>query len=138
MDINDLITACNNGDNAHMLSLTPEKIRNDKVEIINELPLTEEDKIGIIGKLVGYRYIEEIHDIRSGTFLRWISTVDDDNINLTTGGIFCEVVFTDYYTSLRMKNFRNRYFELKLDDVILFQKLTTQEQVLMSALSYVR
>jgi hypothetical protein len=57
-------------------------------------------------------------------------------MHLVTGAFFCEVVFTDYGTTLRMKNFRHRYFEIKLDEVILFQKLTQQEKVLLAALSY--
>ena len=137
MDIDDLITACENENNTHILSLTNDKILKNKVEIIDELPINKQDKVELIDKLKGYMYVDEIHEIRNGAYLRWINTDDIDNINISSGAIFCEIVFTDYGTALRMKNFRNRYFEIRMDEVLLFQKLTQQEKVLLAALSYV-
>lgn len=136
MDINELASACENDNNTHILSLTNEKILKERVEIIDELPIEKEDKILLLEKLNGYRYVDEIHELRNGCYLKWIDTREPDNMQLVTGAFFCEIVFTDYGTCLRMKNFRNRYFEIRLDEVILFQKLTQQEKVLLAALSY--
>jgi hypothetical protein len=136
MDINDLASACENDNNTHILSLTNEKILKERVEIIDELPIEKDDKIMLLEKLNGYRYVDEIHELRNGCYLKWIDTRNPDDMHLVTGAFFCEIVFTDYGTCLRMKNFRNRYFEIRLDEVILFQKLTQQEKVLLAALSY--
>lgn len=136
MNINDLVSACDNEGNTRLLSLTNEKIMKEKVQIISELPVSQEDKVEIIEKLTGYMHVDEIHEIKSGAFLRWVKVAESGEVSITNGAFFCEVVFTDYGTALRMKNFRNRYFEVKLDEAILFQKLSPQEKVLLAALSF--
>ena len=136
MDIDTLVRACDNDNNKHILNLTNDTIMKAKVEIVNELPVSVDIKYELLDKLKGYMFIDEIHEIRSGTFLRWIDATQEE-ITLAKGAILCEIKFTDYGTTLRMKNFRHKYFELKMDDIVLFQKLTPQERVLLSALSYV-
>ena len=56
-----LSIACDNESNAHILSLTTEKIMKTKVGIVDELPISQEEKIALIQKLNGYRYVDEIH-----------------------------------------------------------------------------
>jgi hypothetical protein len=129
--------ASNNHANADILSLSNEKIMKDRVDIINELPIDEEEKVELLHKLQGYRYVDEIHELKNGSFLRWLNMSDLDNISLVQGAFFCEFVFTDDNTCMRMRNIRGRYFEVKMDDIILFQKLTQQEKVLLAALSYI-
>tara|TARA_Y100000816_G_scaffold286143_1_gene266808 strand:+ start:12112 stop:12531 length:420 start_codon:yes stop_codon:yes gene_type:complete len=137
MDTDELARACENENNAYLLDLTFEKVEQDKNMVLDELSLDEEDREMLLEKLKDYRYVDEIHDIKNGAYMRWINVSDPENISVSNGGFFCEVVFTDYETSLRMRNFKKRYFEIKLNDVILFQKLSSQEKVLLSALSYV-
>tara|TARA_B110000444_G_scaffold125968_1_gene118375 strand:+ start:78 stop:512 length:435 start_codon:yes stop_codon:yes gene_type:complete len=129
--------ASNNEANADILSLSNEKIMKDRVDIINELPIDKEEKMDLLRKLQGYRYVDEIHELKNGSFLRWLNMSDLDNITLVQGAFFCEFIFTDDNTCMRMRNIRGRYFEVKMDDIILFQKLTQQEKVLLAALSYI-
>jgi hypothetical protein len=129
--------ASNNEANADILSLSNEKIMKDRVDIINELPIDKEEKVELLRKLQGYRYVDEIHELKNGSFLRWLNMSDLDNITLVQGAFFCEFIFTDDNTCMRMRNIRGRYFEVKMDDIILFQKLTQQEKVLLAALSYI-
>ncbi len=83
MDIDNLISACENENNKHILSLTNDKILKNKVEIIDELPINKQDKVELINKLKGYMYVDEIHEIRNGAYLRWVNTDDIDNINIS-------------------------------------------------------
>jgi hypothetical protein len=129
--------ASNNEANADILSLSNEKIMKDRVDIINELPIDKEEKVELLRKLQGYRYVDEIHELKNGSFLRWLNMSDLDNITLVQGAFFCEFIFTDDNTCMRMRNIRGRYFEVKMDDIIIFQKLTQQEKVLLAALSYI-
>ena len=129
--------ASNNEANSDILSLSNEKIMKDRVDIINELPIDKEEKMDLLRKLQGYRYVDEIHELKNGSFLRWLNMSDLDNITLVQGAFFCEFIFTDDNTCMRMRNIRGRYFEVKMDDIILFQKLTQQEKVLLAALSYI-
>ena len=109
MDTDELARACENENNAYLLDLTFEKVEQDKNMVLNELSLDEEDREMLLEKLKDYRYVDEIHDIKNGAYMRWINISDPENISVSNGGFFCEVVFTDYETSLRMRNFKKRY-----------------------------
>jgi hypothetical protein len=131
-----LARAAENEDNAHILNLTADAVAAAKTSILYEMVNNEVARQDIMEKLDGYVYIDEIHEVRSGTYIRWLNVGDDDDITLAKGGIFCDVRFSDYGAVLRCKTFRNRYYEVKMDNVILFRKLTPQERVLMCALTY--
>jgi len=131
-----LVRATENENNAHILNLTADAVAAAKTSILHEMVSDDVTRQDIMGKLDGYVYIDEIHEVRSGTYIRWLNVGDDDDITLAKGGIFCDVRFSDYGAVLRCKTFRNRYYEVKMDNVILFRKLTPQERVLMCALTY--
>ena len=137
-DLNiDLLTrAAENEDNAHILNMTAETVTAAKEIILQDMVNDDDVRQDILGKLEGYVYIDEIHEVRSGTYVRWLNIEDDNDITLARGGIFCDIRFSDYGAALRCKTFRNRYYEVKMDNVILFRKLTPQERVLMCALTY--
>ena len=63
-----LDVASNNEANADILSLSNEKILKDRVDIINELPIDKEEKVDLLRKLQGYRYVDEIHELKNGSF----------------------------------------------------------------------
>ena len=87
-------------------------------------------------KLKHYKYIDEISDIKEGTYIRWISIIDDDCV-LQKGGIFCETQITDTQIILLCKTvYNNKLFSLKLDENIIFQKLTTDDIILLTVLDY--
>ena len=143
MDDNDdelnmdlLNRAIENEENTHILNLTTENVAKAKISILYDMISDEDKRQDILNKLDGYVYIDEIHEVRSGTYIRWLNVEDNDNVILEKGGIFCDVRFSDYGTVLRCKTFRNRYYEVKMDNIILFRKLTPQERVLLCALTY--
>lgn len=131
-----LKSACENEANTNILNYTNDKIMKVKVDIINELPINHDAKVELIEKLQGYMYVDEIHELKNGAYLRWLDMRDIENIRLVSGAFFCELVFTDSNSCMRMKNISGRHFEVKMDDVILFQKLSDQEKVILAALSY--
>ena len=131
-----LKAACENEANTNILNFTNDKIMKVKVDIINELPINHDAKVELIEKLQSYMYVDEIHELKNGAYLRWLDMRDIENIRLVSGAFFCELVFTDSNSCMRMKNIRGRHFEVKMDDVILFQKLSDQEKVILAALSY--
>ena len=79
-----------------------------------------------------------MNELKYGTFLRWISIEDPTNIQLTKGAIFCEMKITDDGVFCVCKNFGFpvRHFRISMDKNLIFQKLTDQELVLLSALDH--
>jgi hypothetical protein len=107
--------------------------------MIKQLHLTKKETLDIYRKLINYKYVEEVNDIKVGTFIRWIPIDDPDNIYLTKGAIFCEFVINNNGTiSCVCKNFgfNTRYFQIEIEKNLIFQKLTEQELVILSALDH--
>jgi hypothetical protein len=108
------------------------------LNILKELQLPKQDTITIMKKLKDYKYVDEVSDLKYGTYLRWISIEDPENLYLTNGAIFCEVKVTDNGILLVCKNhgYIKKHFCLSMDKNLIFQRLTQQEQVLLSALDH--
>lgn len=140
MDVNKLIDALDNENNEKILNLTTKKIKEMNMKILMELSLPREKLLDITKKLNGYRYVDEIDELKCGTYLKWIllTDPDPDNIELNKGALFCEIKCKDDGVFIICKNigFSSRHFQIKMDECLLFQKLTTQELILLSALDH--
>jgi hypothetical protein len=138
MDVNKLLQALDDDSNENLLNLTSKKITEMNLKIINELQLERKEGLELMKKLKGYRYIDELDDLKYGTYLRWIPINNPNNIHITKGALFCEYKIKDDGVYLICKNFgyTTRHFQIKLDENLVFQKLTDQESVLLSALDH--
>jgi|UniRef100_A0A6C0E3P9 hypothetical protein len=140
MDVNKLIHALDNENNEKILNLTTKKIKEMNMKILMELSLSREKFLSISQKLNGYRYVDEIDDLKCGTYLKWIvlTDPDPDNLQLNKGALFCEIKCKDDGVFIVCKNmgFSSRHFQIKMDECLLFQKLNTQELILLSALDH--
>lgn len=140
MDVNKLIDALDNESNEKILNLTTKKIKEMNMKILMELSLSREKLISITKKLHGYSYVDEVDELKCGTYLKWILLTDPnpDNLELNKGALFCEIKCKDDGIFIVCKNigFSSRHFQIKMDECLLFQKLTTQELILLSALDH--
>jgi hypothetical protein len=138
MDVNKLLKALDDTSNEGLLNFTTEKIKEMNLNILKELALSKADTLELFKKLNGYKYIDEMNELKYGTYLRWISIKDPNNIYLTKGALFCEVNITDNGVNVVCKNMGTgcRYFQIKMDECLIFQKLTQQELVLLNALDH--
>jgi hypothetical protein len=55
---------------------------------------------------------------------------------LNSCGIVCDIKIADEGVFVTCKNFMHRHYNFKMDDVLIFQKLTTQEQIILRALDH--
>ena len=136
MNVELLLKALDNEENTKLINLTTKKMNKIKAEIVKELQLEKSLERVILVKLKNYMYIDEMNDLRYGAFLRWIHSVDPENIHLSAGGILCEINITEAGIVLVCKNFAHKHYQIKMDECLLFQKLSGQEQVLLSALDH--
>ena len=134
MDVNNLLKALDNENNNKFLKLNNAKIKAMKIDILKELQLPKEEALTILNKLKEYMYIDEMNDLRKGGFIRWIPLKDPDEIYLTNGAILSEINVTDNGVLLNCKNFAKKHYQIKLDECLVFQKLSDQEKVLLCAL----
>jgi hypothetical protein len=136
MDVNKLINALDNENNDIIMNLTTKKILETNLNIIKELHLEKEVTINYLKKLKGYRYIDEINELKYGAFIKWIPITNPSYLPLHHCGMICEIKITDDGVLITCKNFMHRHYTFKMDECLIFQKLSTQEQVLLSALDH--
>ena len=122
-----------NENNKSILNLTTKIIKERKKEIINELPINNNEKNILKKKLKEYRYIDEIHELHIGAFIRWIKFEIDNNVSITNGGLLTDVLFEDNI-QLLLKNNKNRFFRVNFNDNFIFQKITDQEKIILFAI----
>jgi hypothetical protein len=138
LDIEKLEKALDNNSNESIINFTTEKIREMNWRIIQELKLDKPIALDYLGKLKGYKYVDELTDLKHGGFVRWIPIIDPDNLPLNQCGIVCDIKIADEGVFITCKNFMHRHYNFKMDDVIIFQKLTSQELVILSALDHLK
>jgi len=122
-----------NNNNKNISKLTFNNINRQKETIINELNLTKKNTKNLLNRLKDYQYIDEVPELIEGRYIRWINITNPTNIKLTNGGILCEIKIEDYI-SLVMKNNMNQFFQINLDENLIFQKLTDQEKIILYAI----
>ena len=138
MDVNKLLKALDDETNENLLNFTTEKMREMNLNILKELHLSKKETMDILRKLNDYKYVDDMNDLKYGTYIRWIPIEDPNNIFLTKGAICCELKITDNGVSCICKNygFKTKHFQIEMDKNLIFQKLTNQELVLLSALDH--
>jgi len=138
MDVKKLLKALDDESNETLLNFTSDKIKEMNLNILKELQLSKKDTLELMRKLNEYKYVDEMNDLKYGAYVRWIPIEDPNNIYLTQGALFCEMKITDDGVFCICKNygFRSRYFRLSMDKNLIFQKMTDQELVLLSALDH--
>jgi hypothetical protein len=138
MDVSKLLKALDDDSNETLLNFTSDKIKEMNLNIIKELQLPRKDTLDIMNKLREYKYVDEMNELKYGAYIRWIPIEDPTKINLTKGALFCEMKITDDGVFCVCKNYgyTQRHFQLSMDKNLIFQRLTDQELVLLSALDH--
>jgi sulfite reductase beta subunit-like hemoprotein len=138
MDTKKLLKALDDEKNEQLFNFTTKKMREMTMNILKELHLSKQELLDIMNKLKDYKYVDEMSDLKYGTYIRWIPIDDPENIHLTKGAIFCEVKITDdgVYLTCKSHGYTKTYFRVSMDQNLIFQKLTQQELVLLNALDH--
>ena len=136
MDVNKLLKALDNEENEKLFNFTSEKLREMNFNVLKEIHLSKQVLVDYMDKLKIYKYIDEINELKYGTYLRWIPLTNPNDLPLKKGGILCDIKVTDSGIVIVCKGFANNHFQLKMDENLIFQKLSDQELVLLSALDH--
>lgn len=136
MDIEKLMTALDNENNEELLNIDSKKISKMKNDILQKLGLNRKQLKEFHTKLKDYRYVDELPDLKCGRFIRCIDLRKPDNIKLTNGSIICDIKIEDDSIAVVCKNYMNRHYQFDMSNMLIFQKLTDQERIILSALDY--
>tara|TARA_B100001029_G_C14910331_1_gene366101 strand:- start:34 stop:537 length:504 start_codon:yes stop_codon:yes gene_type:complete len=136
LNVNQLLNALENESNASIMKLTTTEIQKQKNDILQHLQLERKLLKSFNKKLKQYRYCTDLSDLQYGYYIRWIPLKNPDNIYLTNGATITDIKYINDSLQILCKNFRNRFFQIKFDEVIIFQKLSNQEKVILNVLNY--
>ena len=91
-------------------------------------------KLKIDGKkLKEYRYVDELNELKTGGFVRWVNA--NDLTKLTNGGFVVRVDIEEEGINILCKNYY-RFFQFWFDECFVFQKISEQEHILFLANEY--
>ena len=125
-------------DSKNLLHLNSSKIKEMKNNVLQKLYLSREDLLKYHKVLKNYRYVDEIDEIKIGSYIRWFNLKKIENLKLTNGGILIDVQPGIDDINLICKNNRNRLFTLGLNKSIVFQKINYQEELLIKIVDYIQ
>ena len=135
-NVETLLKAVNNEDNQQIMNTSFSDLKTIKNDILQQLQLAGEEMKNIHKKLKDYRYVDEIADLKFGSYVRYIPICDPENMILAKGGVLCDIIINDEGVNLTFKNFMHQHFQIKMQECLLFQKLSSEEKVLLSAIEY--
>ena len=137
-DLENLIKSMENEGNVPMMELNSSLIMEHKNNILQKLNLERTQLKTFHKKLKKYRYCSDLSDMQFGNFIRWIPLKNPEKIYLTNGAFFIDYVFTKESVKIVCRNNRGFIFQIKFDEVIIFQKLNGQEEILLKVMDYLK
>jgi hypothetical protein len=100
--------------------------------------LFDKDEMKYYNKLLtNYRYIDEIDELKYGSYIRWFNLNKGKTLKLLNGGFIIDITTKKDDIVILCKNGQNRLFNLKMNETIIFQKNTKQEDILIKILDHV-
>jgi len=152
-DVEQLLSAVENDKYAYLENKTVCDISKEIVDSLSELPISANDKLVLCQKLVDYRHVDELDQLHIGKYVRWIrkraseagktseAGLDNDASafqadscfvhTLTAGGVLVDIKFEKTGTQMLIKNNNHRFTRCKFDECVVFQKLSSDEQMLL-------
>ena len=118
----------------HLTDTNTQKAR--KHLILQKVTIDKKEHSHYQKLLVDYRYVDEVDELRMGSYLRFFN-LDVKTLELSRGGFLADIQVSNHRIVLLFKN-RNRFFKLKMDECILFQKNTNQEKILIQILDHIK
>ena len=144
MNVDELLKSIESDKLLSVSKLSYDKINTIKYNVLTRVGLEDDELEPMLLKLSDYRYVEELQDIHHGAFVRYIQLTNksnkgnkqDNEILLKPGGFICDIKILGSGVQLLCRNHFRKMFQLRLDEVLLFQKLTKQEEIILSVFDY--
>ena len=79
----------------------------------------------ILERLSGYRYIDELHLLQKGKYIRWIR--HDAPEKLMKGGVVIDIQFGDFGANILCRLVTGNFLKYRFDKCNTYQKLTEED-----------
>jgi hypothetical protein len=109
-------------------------ISENVFQSLTKLPITQKMIAEHCRKLVGYRYVDELHLLHKGKYVRWI-THDDPN-KIARGAVVVDIQFGDFGANVLCRLMTGQFLRYRFDKCNTYQKLTDEEQMILQLISF--
>ena len=118
--------------------LTTGELKSIKNDILQKM-LFEKNELKNYHKLLtNYRYVDEIDELRYGSYIRWFNLSKPKSLKLLNGGFIVDIKNNNGNIIILCKNGLNKFFNLKMNESFIFQKNTRQEELLIKILDHIQ
>jgi hypothetical protein len=124
-------------DDKNLLYMTTSKIKEIKNNVLQKMYLSREELKKYHKSLSDYIYVDELDEIKLGSFIRWFNISKIENLKLTNGGFVIDYKQGKDDINIICKNINNRVFTLCMNKCIIFKKLSNQEKILIKIIDFV-
>ena len=115
IDVQAILRAAENVESDFLNTQTTQSISDDVVQALRSSDVADTNIHELCDKLIEYRHVEHVYQIHKGKHVRWIVV---------------DVKFLDTGTHILCKN-RERFVQYKFDDCTTFQRLSSDEILIL-------
>ena len=112
---------------------TVESIAENVYDSLVQLSLNKETDKNVFAnhfeKLAGYRFVDELHQLHKGKYVRWIR--HDMPEKLMKGAVVVDIQFGDFGANILCRLMTGDFLRYRFDKCNTYQKLTDEEQLLL-------
>jgi len=133
IDVDAILNKIENDGGSYLENKTLADNSKEIMDVLKSIDIPDYLSMNYCIRLAGYRVVDKICDLRNGRMMRWIKKA---NKALTNGGILMNIKIENNGVHLLCRNSASRFFNIKFDDCLVFQKLTMEEQIILMSTEY--
>jgi hypothetical protein len=133
IDAQKLLNSLESVKNDFLENQTFDTIAANVFDSLVQLPISKCDIETMCEKLSGYRFVDELHLLHKGKFVRWIRHDTPDK--LMRGGVVIDIQFGDLGANVLCRLATGNFLRYRFDKCNTYQKLTDEECMILTLYS---
>ena len=129
INIEELLTSLESVENDFLENQTVDTISANVFDSLVALPVDRSTIETHLNKLVGYRFVDELHLLHKGKYVRWIRHDEPDK--MMKGAVVVDVQFGDFGANVLCRLMTGQFLRYRFDKCNTYQKLTDEEQLIL-------
>ena len=129
INVEELLKSVDSIKNDFLENQTVETISANVFDSLVRLPIDRSTIETHLAKLVGYRFVDELHLLHKGKYVRWIRHDEPDK--LMKGAVVVDVQFGDFGANVLCRLMTGAFLRYRFDKCNTYQKLTDEEQLIL-------
>lgn len=142
INIEEILNTIQDEKTDYLDNKTIKSINKEVFDSIQSLNLSEERTKDLCEKLMDYRLVNDIHELHKGKIVKTINiNINNDSLYLPkihVKGKVLNIKFLDNGIHVVCIHFPQRFLQYKFDHFLTFQKLSDEEQMILSAYEYIQ